>query len=77
MNRAYSTNWVKRNAYRLLKGKPEEKRPLGKPRLRLWIILKFIVEREREWGSMDWINLAEDMDQWGALVNTVRNFWFP
>jgi hypothetical protein len=33
--------------------------------------------REIEWGEMDWINLAQDMDQWRAFVNTVMNLWVP
>jgi hypothetical protein len=41
MGRAYSTNGEKRNAYRILMGKPEEKRPLGRPKY-IWIILKCI-----------------------------------
>jgi hypothetical protein len=57
--------------------KPEEKRPLGRPRCR-WEdnILKMNL-REIGWSDMDWINLAEDRDHSRALVNTVRNFWVP
>jgi hypothetical protein len=59
-----------RNAYRLLVGKPEGKRPPGRRRRR-WVdnIKKDL--REIGWDGMDWIELAEDMDQWRALVNTV------
>jgi hypothetical protein len=46
----------KRNAYRLLVGKPEENRPLGKPRRR-WVDLLEIV-----WGGVDWIGIAQDRD---------------
>jgi hypothetical protein len=61
-----------RNVYRVLMGKPEGKRPLGKQRRR-WedgIRMDF---REIGWGSVDWIQLAQDRDRWRALVNTVMN----
>jgi hypothetical protein len=41
-----------------------------------WTILKWIL-REIGWHGMDWIDLAQDMDQWRALVNTAINFWVP
>jgi hypothetical protein len=62
----------KRNAYRILVGKPEEKRPLGRPRRR-WEDNIIMDVREIGWGGMDWIDLAQDRDQWRALVNTVMN----
>jgi hypothetical protein len=62
----------KRNAYRILVGKPEGKRPLGTPRRR-WEDNINIDLREIGWGGMDWIDLAQDRDQWRALVNTVIN----
>jgi hypothetical protein len=40
------------------------------------IILEWIL-REIEWGGMDWMHLAQDRDQWRALLNTVMNLWFP
>jgi hypothetical protein len=66
----------KRNAYRILVGKPEEKRPLGRPR-RSWEDNIRIDLREIGWGVMDWIDLARDRDQWRALVNTVMNLRVP
>jgi hypothetical protein len=62
----------KRNAYRILVGKPEGKRPLGRPRRR-WVDNIKRDLREVGWDGMDWIDLAQDMDQWRALVNTVMN----
>jgi hypothetical protein len=64
----------KRNAYRILVGMPEGKRPLGRPRRR-WVDYIKIDLREIEWDGMDWIDLAQDRDQWRAHVNTVMNFW--
>jgi hypothetical protein len=56
----------KRNAYRILVGKPEGKRPLGRPRRR-WVNSIIIDLRETEWDCMDWIDLVQDRDQWRAL----------
>jgi hypothetical protein len=58
----------KRNAYRILVGK----RPLGKPRCRWEDNIRMDL-REIGWGGMDWIDLAQDRDQWKALVNMVMN----
>jgi hypothetical protein len=66
----------KRNAYRILVGKPEGRRSLGRPRRR-WEDNIRMKLREIEWGGMDWINLAQDRDQWRALVNTVMNLRVP
>jgi hypothetical protein len=65
-----------RNAYRILAGKPEGKRLLGRPRRR-WVDNIEIDLREIGWGGMDWIDLAQDRDQWRALVNTVMNIRVP
>jgi hypothetical protein len=65
-----------RNAYRILVGKLEGKRPLGRPRRR-WVDNIKIDLREIGWDGMDWIDLAEDREQWTALVNTVMNLRFP
>jgi hypothetical protein len=54
-------------------GKPEGKRPLGRPRRRCVDSVKMDL-REIGWDGMDCIHLAEDRDQWKALVNTVMNF---
>jgi hypothetical protein len=66
----------KRNAYRILVGNPEGKRPLGRPRCR-WVGNIKIDLREIGWDGMDWIDLAQDREQWRALVNTVMNFRVP
>jgi hypothetical protein len=63
-------NGEKRNAYRILAGKPEGKKPLGRTRRR-WVDNIKMDFREAEWGSMDWIYLSQDRDQWRTLVNTV------
>jgi hypothetical protein len=65
-----------RNAYRILMGKPEGKRPLGRPRGR-WVDNIRMDLREIEWDGMDWIDLAQDRDQWGALENMVMNLRAP
>jgi hypothetical protein len=57
-------------------GKPEGKRPLGRPRHRWEDNIKMNL-REIGWGGMNWIDLAQDRDQWKALVNTVMNLWVP
>jgi hypothetical protein len=53
-------------------GKQEGKRPLGRPRRR-WVDNIKTDLREIEWNGMDSLDLAQDMDQWRALVNTVMN----
>jgi hypothetical protein len=55
-------------------GKPEGKRPLGNPRRR-WVDNIKNDLRKIGWDCMNWIELAQDRDQWRALVNTVMNFW--
>jgi hypothetical protein len=67
----------KRNAYRILVGKPEGKRPLGRPTCR-WVDNVNMDLREIGWDGMYWIDLAQDRDhQWSALVNTVINLRVP
>jgi transposase len=76
MGRACSTNGVKGDAYRILVGKSEGKRPLGRPRCR-WVDNIKIDLREIRLDGVAWIYLAHDMDQWRALVNTVMNLRVP
>jgi hypothetical protein len=66
----------KRNAYTLLVGKPEGKRPLGRPRRR-WVDNVKMDLLEIGWGGVDWIGLAQDKDKWRALVNTAMNLRVP
>jgi hypothetical protein len=61
-----------RNVYRVLVGKSEGKRPLGRPRHRWEDGIKMDL-REIGWGAVEWIHLAEDRDLWWALVNAVMN----
>jgi hypothetical protein len=65
----------KRNAYRLMVGKPEGKRLLGRPRCR-WVDIRMNLA-EIGWGDVDWIGLAQDRNRWRALVNAVLNLRVP
>jgi hypothetical protein len=65
-----------KNAYRVLVGKPQGKRPLGRPRRR-WVDNIKMNPREIGWDGMDWIVLAYDGDQWRAFVNKVMNLRIP
>jgi hypothetical protein len=76
MSRACSTQGEKRNTYRLLVGKPEGKRPLGRPR-RGWVDNIRIDFVEVGCGDVDLIGLARDRDRWRALVNSVLNLRVP
>jgi hypothetical protein len=76
MGRACSTNGEKRNAYRLLVGKQEGRRPLGRPRRR-WVDNVEVDLREIGWGGVDCIGLAKDRNRWRALVNSVMNLRVP
>jgi hypothetical protein len=58
----------KMNAYRLLVGKPEGKRPLRRPRS---------TSQEVGWGDVDGFSLAQDWDRWRALVNAIMNLRVP
>jgi hypothetical protein len=67
---------AKRNMYRILVGKPEGKRPLGRPG-HGWVNNIKMGLREIGWHGMDWINLAQDRDQWRALVSMVMYLQVP
>jgi hypothetical protein len=64
-----------RGVYRVLVGKPEGKRPLGRPRRR-WEDIKIDLQAAG-CGGMDWIELAQDRDRWKAPVNAVMNLLGP
>jgi hypothetical protein len=70
------TKGDKRNAYRLLVGKPERKRPLGRPRRR-WVDNIRMHLGEVGWGDVDWIGLDQDRNRLRALVNLVLNLRVP
>jgi hypothetical protein len=67
---------MKRHYKCLRRGKPEGKRPLGRPRRR-WVDNIKMDLREIGWDGMYWIDLAQDRDQWRALVKTVMNLRVP
>jgi hypothetical protein len=66
----------RKNAYEILVGKPEGKRPLGRPRRRCVDNIKMDL-REIRWDGVDWMDMAQDIDQWRALVNTELNLRVP
>jgi hypothetical protein len=76
MGGACNTNGEKRDAYGLFLGKPEGKRPLGRPRCR-WVDNIEMDLGEVGWGDVDLIGLAQDRNRWRALVNSVLNFRVP
>ena len=61
------------SVHRFLMGKPEGKRPLGRPRCRWEDNIKMVLQ-EVGGGCGDWMELAQDRERWRALVSTVRNF---
>jgi hypothetical protein len=73
---ACSTNGKKKHTYRLLVGKPEGRRPLGRPRRR-WLGNIGMDLVEVGWGDVDWIGLAQDRGRWRDLVNSVLNLRVP
>ncbi|KAJ4437913.1 hypothetical protein ANN_13852 [Periplaneta americana] len=70
--RVFRLWWEERNAYRVLVGRPEGKRPLGRPRRRWEDNIKMDL-REVGYDDRDWINLAQDRDQWRAYVRVAMN----
>ena len=64
-----------RGAYRVLVGKPEGKRPLGRPRRR-WVAIRLDLQ-EVGCGYVDWTGLAQDRDRWWTLVSVVMNLRVP
>jgi hypothetical protein len=66
----------KMNAYRILVGKPEGKRPLGRLRRR-WVDNIKMNLVEVGWGDVDWTSQAKDRNRWRAVVNSVLNLRVP
>ena len=75
MGVACGAYWGGRDVHWDLVGKPEGKRPLGRPRRRWDDNIKMDLREAGEGG--DWVELAQDRDRWRALVNTVKNLQFP
>jgi hypothetical protein len=73
---ACSTYGEVRGVYRVLVGKPEGKRPLGRPRRRWEDNIRMDLQ-EVGCGCEDWIGLTQDRDRWRALVSAVRNLQVP
>jgi hypothetical protein len=65
-----------RGAYRVLVGRPEGRRPVGRPRRRWENNIKMDLQ-EVGWGGIDWIDMAQDRDRWLALVSAVMNLRVP
>jgi hypothetical protein len=68
--------WEKRNVYRILVRKPEGSRPLGRQICGSVVNIKMDL-RVIGWDGVDWIDLAQDRDQWSALVSAVINIMVP
>jgi hypothetical protein len=73
---ACSVDGEGRGVYKVLVGKPEGKRPLGRPKRRWEDNIKMGLQKVGS-GRMDWIELAQDRDKWRALVNVVINLRVP
>jgi hypothetical protein len=84
MNKSRRMRWAghaarmgeRRNAYRILVGKPDGKRPLGRPRRR-WVGNIKMDLRKVGWEGRDWIDQAQDRDRWRVYVNAVMNLRVP
>ena len=76
MGGACSTYGARKGVFRVLVGKSEGKRPLGRPRRRWEDNIKMDFQ-EVGCEGMDWIELTQDRDRWQALVNAVLNFQVP
>jgi hypothetical protein len=63
-------------AYRILMGKPEVRKPLGRS-INRWVNNIKIYLRDIAWNGMDWIDLPQDRNQWKTLMNTVMNLRVP
>jgi hypothetical protein len=72
MGKACGKNGKTMNTYVILMGKPDGKRPLGRPRRR-WVHNITMDLRQTGWIGMDWIDLAQDRNKWMALVSMVMN----
>jgi hypothetical protein len=71
-----STYGKRRGVYRVLMGKPEGRRPLGRPRRRCEDNIKMDLQ-EVGYGGMDWIELSQDRERWRALLSAVMNLQVP
>jgi hypothetical protein len=71
-----SHKWDRRGAYRVLVGRPEARRPLGRPSLRWDDNMKMDLQ-DVGWRGVDWIALAEDRYRWRAFMNAVINIRVP
>ena len=76
MGRACSTYGESRGLYRVLVGKSDRKKPLGRPRRKWKDNIKMTLQ-EVGFGCMDWSDVAQDRDRWRALVNAVTNLRVP
>jgi hypothetical protein len=73
---ACSTMGEGRSAYRILVGRPEGRRPLGRPRRRREDNIKMDLQ-EVGWDGVAWIDMTQDRDRWRALVSAVMNLRVP